>query len=294
MASIRPRLGNIVIAESVSMKNHSSFYTGGNAEYYAEPRSIEECLNVLEIAYKKNLNITVIGSGTHILVSEKGIPGLVICTSSIKGITIKGNLVEAAPGEPLDNIINQAIDHNLIGLEELGGIPGTIGGAVSVNASSNGRSISDVFFYADYLSFDGRYFRRPFYHDYFRKQQSSFGIDGIIVSIALQLNPSRASAEARRRKEKYVELMFIPPCRRFSGEIFKDPEGMSAESVIRRLDIKGRGKASFSDYQPNSIFTLPGCTSAEIHDLITEAEERAEVELGIRLERSLSVLGDFT
>ncbi|MBO8469412.1 MAG: FAD-binding protein, partial [Spirochaetes bacterium] len=272
MASIRPRLGSIVIAESVSMKNHSSFYTGGNAEYYAEPRSIEECLNVLEIAYKKNLNVTVIGSGTHILVSEKGIPGLVICTSSIKGITIKGNLVEAAPGEPLDNIINQAIDHNLIGLEELGGIPGTIGGAVSVNASSNGRSISDVFFYADYLSFDGRYFRRPFYHDYFRKQQSSFGIDGIIVSIALQLNPSRASAEARRRKEKYVELMFIPPCRRFSGEIFKDPEGMSAESVIRRLDIKGRGKASFSDYQPNSIFTLPGCTSAEIHDLITEAE----------------------
>ena len=108
MASIRPRLGNIVIAESVSMKNHSSFYTGGNAEYYAEPRSIEECLNVLEIAYKKNLNVTVIGSGTHILVSEKGIPGLVICTSSIKGITIKGNLVEAAPGEPLDNIINQA------------------------------------------------------------------------------------------------------------------------------------------------------------------------------------------
>ena len=294
MSSVHRKAESIVIAEGVSMKDRTSFYTGGKAEYYAEPRSTEECRSVLELAYKKSLPVTVIGSGTHVLVSERGIPGLVLSTASMKGITIKGNLMEIAPGEPFDNVINIAIEHNLIGLEELAGIPGTVGGALSVNASANGREIADVFFYADYLSFDGLYMRRPAYGDYFRAQKTAFGIDGIVVSIALRLTPSRASAEARKSKEKYVELMFIPPCRRFSGEIFRDPEAMSAASIIRRIGPLSYGRASFSDYQPNSIFTFPGCKADEIHSLIKLAEEKSESELGIKLERSISVFGDFS
>ena len=213
----------------------------------------------------------------------------------IKGITIKGDLLEASPGETLDNVINQAIDHNLIGLEEIAGIPGTIAGAISVNAQANGRSISDVFFYADYLTLSGEMHRRPCYHEYFTKQNSIFSPDEFIISIALRLQPSKASAEARVRKEKYVELMFIPPCRRFSGEIFRDTEGMSAADAIRSAGLTGPSgfRAEFSEYQPNSIFTYPGCTPSEIYTLILRAEREVKEKLGIELERSITVLGSF-
>ncbi len=295
MAHYSEKLSSLVLTDNMDMKKHSSFSTGGCAEYYAEPRNVYDCLTVLEVAYQKGLCVTVIGAGTHLLVSDTGIPGLVISTASMKGMTIKGNLVITAPGEALDNVINQAIDHNLIGLEEIAGIPGTIAGAVSVNASANDKSISDFFLYADYISKDGHIHRRPCFHDYFKKQKSAFRSDEMIISIALRLTPSRASAEARVRKEQYVEKMYIPPCRRFSGEIFRDSPEMRADTAIRIAGLTGPNgmKAEFSEYQPNSIVTYPGCTSREIYTLIENGRNEVKAKLGIDLDLSLTLLGDF-
>ena len=122
MAIERQGLSNLVLTEGMDMRRHSSFSTGGKAEYYAEPRSVFDCLIALETAYRKNLSITVIGAGTHVLVSDSGIPGLVISTASMRGMSIKGNLLIASAGETLDNIINIAIEHNLTGLEEIAGV----------------------------------------------------------------------------------------------------------------------------------------------------------------------------
>ena len=296
MAIERQGLSNLVLTEGMDMRRHSSFSTGGKAEYYAEPRSVFDCLIALETAYRKNLSITVIGAGTHVLVSDSGIPGLVISTASMRGMSIKGNLLIASAGETLDNIINIAIEHNLTGLEEIAGIPGTIAGAVSVNASANGSAISDFFFYADYITPDGKIHRRPGFHDSFRKQKSPFLSSDLIISVALRLTPSRASAEARVRKERFVEMMYIPPCRRFSGEIFRDPAEMKADEAIRLAGLTGPNgsRAEFSEYQPNSILTYPGCASDEIYHLIRMGEERVREKLGIRLERSITLLGEFT
>lgn len=97
------------------------------------------------------------------------------------------------------------------------------------------------------------------------------------------------------RKEEYVERMFIPPCARFSGEIFRDPEGMKAEDALRKAGMTGYHglRAEFSEYQPNSIFTYPGCTSDEIYSLIRMAEREVEEKTGIRLTRSITLLGPF-
>ena len=296
MALQHQKLSSFVLTENMDMSRHSSLSTGGRAEYYAEPRSIQDTIHVVEIAYKKGLPITVIGSGTHVLVADGGIPGLVISTAGMKGMSIKGDLIITAPGETLDNLINVAIEHNLIGLEEIAGIPGTIAGAVSVNAVANGRSISDVFFYADYLTANGEIHRRPCFHDYFKKQKSAFKNGEIMISIALRLIPSRKTAEARERKENYVEKMFIPPCRRFSGEIFRDTPFMSAAEAIKKAGLTGKNGrgAEFSEYQPNSIFTYPGCSSGEVYNLIREAEVTVKEKLGIDLERSITLLGNFT
>ena len=295
MDRTRPRQAEIIVTQSVSMRGLSSFHTGGKAEYYAEPRDSEEMMSVLELAYKRSLPVTVIGGGTHILVSEEGVPGIVISTRGLRGISIKGDLLLASPGEMLDHIINIAIEHSLIGMEEIAGIPGTIAGAVTVNANANGRSISDLFFYADVLTPDGRMHRYPNYQDAFGSQSSVIGSGGIVMLVALNLIPSRQTAEARMRKEEYVEKMFIPPCARFSGEIFRDPDGMRAEDALRLSGMTGSHglQAEFSEYQPNSIFTYPSCTSDEIYALIQMAETEVESRLGIRLCRSLTMLGPF-
>ena len=295
MVRMKPREAEIIVTEAFSMSDRSSFHTGGKAEYYAEPRDLEETRSVLELAYKRSLPVTIIGGGTHILVSEEGIPGIVLSTRGLRGISIKGDLLLASPGEMLDIIINIAIEHSLIGLEEIAGIPGTIAGAITVNANANGRSISDLFFYADVLTPDGRMHRYPNYQDAFGSQSSVIGRGGLVVMVALNLIPSKRTAEARMRKEEYVERMFSPPCARFSGEIFRDPEGMKAEDVLRKAGMTGYHglRAEFSEYQPNSIFTYPGCTSDEIYSLIRMAEREVEEKTGIRLTRSITLLGPF-
>ncbi len=295
MGSSGQGLSSLVITEDMDMKRRSSFSTGGKAEYYAEPRNVYDCLGVLEMAYRKGLGVTVIGAGTHLLVSDDGIPGLVISTASMKGMSIKGSLLIAAPGEALDNVINKAIDHNLIGLEKIAGIPGTIAGAVSVNASANGMALSDVFFYADYIASDGCIHRRPCFHDFFRRQRSIFSNNEMIISIALRLTPSRASAEARVKKEEYVERMFIPPCRGFSGEIFRDRPEMKAATAIRISGLTGPNgsHAEFSEYQCNTIMTYPGCTSAEIYSLIERGRRVIKEKTGLDFERSITFLGKF-
>ena len=295
MVPLHSGLSGLTIAEGMDMKSLSSFATGGKAEYYAEPKTIHDAVSLLEIAYAKNLPVTIIGAGTHILVSDSGIPGMVISTAGMKGMTIRGRLLVASPGESMENVINQAIDHNLVGLEKIAGIPGTIAGALSVNASANGSTLSDSFFYADYLTMDGLLRRRPGFHDYIRRQGSMFRDGEMIISVALLLEPSRASAEARVRKEEYVEKMYIPPARRFSGQIFRDSDAMSASDALKAAGLAGKSglRAEFSAYQPNTILTWPGCTSDEIFELIRHAEKTVKEKLGITLERSLTILGSF-
>ena len=291
----RSHQAEFIVTEGYDMRHRSSLETGGKAEYYAEPRDTEEARSVLELAYRRSLPLTIIGGGTHILVSDEGVEGIVLSTRCMKGISIKGDMLVASPGEMLDNIINIAIEHRLSGLEEIAGIPGTIAGAIAVNANANGRAISDLFLYSDVLTPDGYMHRYPHYLDAFREQSSIIGGTGIVTSVALSLIPSIKTAEARMRKEAFVESMFIPPCRRFSGEIFRNPEGMKAEELLRKAGVPGPTglRAEFSEYQPNSIFTYQGCTSDEIYTAMLMAKRKVERKLGVKLERSLTLIGSF-
>ena len=278
-----------------SLSNASFFNFGGTAEYYAEPANTAELQSLLEEAYRRNLPVTVIADGTHVLISDEGIEGLLICTKRLKGMTIKGNLVTAYAGETLSDVINFSIDHNLTGLEELGGIPGTIAAAIRQNASFQGRFLSDSFLYADYFTLDGRIHRHPDFHKLFGCDTSPFENDEVILSVSLGLKPCRRSAECRVKKEKYVALQFIPPALNFVGKVFKTPEGETARSVIRRAGLTGNlgFKAEFSPFQSNCIFTTPGCTAKEIKELIEYVQEEAYRRTGVKLESLVSFLGRF-
>ena len=281
---------NIYQDYPIGMK--TCFKTKGIAEYYSEPRDLSECLIALEYAYSKNINVSTIGAGTHVLVSDEGVPGLVISSKEMKGIAIKGVLVEAMGGEMLNTLINTTIDHNLIGLEPLGGLPGTIAGAIASNASAHGISISQFEFYTDYLTIGGRMHRIPNYCDMnFMVPQ-----DSLMIGTALRLRPSKQTAEARMRKEEFVEIAFIPPAENFSGYIFRNIDEKKLANLLERKNgyaLEGC-KAEFSKYQSNSIFTYPGCTASEIDRIINHVSDLIEKEEGERPLLALKKLGAFS
>ncbi len=284
----------IFIKDNYPLSKSSTLSTSGSAELYAEPKNINELMDILEIAYAKNIKISILGAGTHTLITDGQAEGLVISTRSMQGLTMKGTLLECYPGEMLERIIDKAIEHQLVGLEKLAGIPGTIGGAITSNAEANGCAISDFVYYFDYITYSGRIKRQPNYNDTFSKQKLNMTEDGIIVNVALRLNPSKATAEAKIRKRMYVELMFIPPCANYLGQVFRDTKDISAAKTIKALGLdRLNGIAEFSEYQPNCIFTQAGCKASDVYNLIVKAEKLAKTELNIQLERSLTLLGQF-
>lgn len=266
----------------------------GIAEFYSEPRNINELMEVLEGAYKLNVPVSILGAGTHTLISDSFIEGVVISTKLLKGITMKGTLLECLPGEMFESVIDKAIEHQLIGMEKLAGIAGTIAGALFSNRGANGTSISDFVYYFDMITFSGKIIRVQNYYDTFSPQSLNLPESGVITNIALRLKASKATAEAKIRKGMYIEFMFIPPATRYISQIFKDRKDMSASRIIKTLGMdKLTGKAEFSSYQGNSIFAYPDCTANDVYALIKLTEKRAKREMKIDLERSVSLLGDF-
>jgi UDP-N-acetylenolpyruvoylglucosamine reductase len=280
------------------LRNLSSLGCGGNADYFFEPKNTVELETIIRIANEYSIPFTILGDGTNVLISDKGIRGFVISMKSFLGITIKGDLVTALAGENLDRLINRAIEHNLTGLEELGGIPGTIGGAVKGNAGANDKWISNYFFYADYLQKDGILRRKAFHDDDFAYRKSPFSDTDIILSCAFRLVPNKDSASARLRKDRFRAAkikkgQFLSPS---AGCFFKNPEGMSAGALIDKAGLKGRtlGGAVISPFHANFIVNPERKASAkELYDLSQIAIEEVHKQFGVKLEYEIRLLGEF-
>lgn len=285
------------IVPDMDLSTLSSLGTGGKAECLATPHHIGQLVALLDTAREHGIPVTVIGSLTNTLVSDEGIEGIVISTKGIRGIVIKGDLLTAYAGERLDEVINKAIGHNLSGLEELGGIPGTVGGATFGNAGANGTEISTHFFYSDYITKDGRIRRMPAYSDAFSYRHSPFTDDDIILSTAFRLIPNRDSAESRKRKEHFKQLRIERGQFRYpsAGSVFRNPPLLSAGRLIDEAGMKGfvHKGAMVSPYHANFIVNAGGATSRDIWELSQIVLAAVEKKFNITLEYEIRLLGKF-
>lgn len=284
----------IKLERNKSLEGLTLFKSRGTAEYYAEPENVRGLRDALLIAKELDLRITVIGSGTHVILPDHGIDGLLISTKNLKGITIKGSLITCMAGESLNNVINSAIEHNLMGLEEFGGIPGTIAAAMRINARAQGKHISSYHFYTDTMSYDGKIHRKPDYLDFFNSRRTILDENEILLSTTLRLREGKRTAEARIRKEKFIELMFIPPCTNFIGNVFKDGEDYRAADLIKRAGMDGdKGlRCEFSSFQSNCLFSYSDCTVSDVMKLINMTRDAVFKDSGIMLEESLSIVSE--
>ncbi len=288
------------IRNHVALHKFTTLKVGGCAEWFLAPRSEAELLEGLLWARERDLPLTFIGAGSNLLVSDAGIPGLTICTRSLRGSRCdeRTGRIIAAAGEPIPKLAWQAAERGWSGLEWAVGIPGTAGGLVAMNAGAQGGCAADVVLSARVANGYGHVQALPaalleFAYRHSALQQG----DRIVTEVVLQLEPGGdPQSVAERTASKLAHRHRTQPYQQPScGSVFRNPPSQAAGWLIERAGLKGHqiGQARVSDLHANFIVNCGGATAADVYHLIHFVRDRVYHAWGVHLEPEVKFLGAF-
>jgi UDP-N-acetylenolpyruvoylglucosamine reductase len=269
--------------------------TGGPARWFARPTSMELLVSALRFAKEERLPLAVVGLGSNLLVADAGFDGLVVrLDGSLATIELDGEHALCGGGASLAAVVRRATDSGLSGIEFGCAIPGTVGGAVRMNAGAYGGELRDVLIEALVVSADG--VRRHGPDELEMTYRHSNVAPGEVVAVALLgLSPApiervRATVKAMQARRAAAQ----PRKARTFGSVFKNPdEGPGAGQLLEACGLKGHviGGAQISTVHANFIENLGDATSADVAALIGEGRRRAREQFGVELEHEVELLG---
>ena len=293
------------IVEFAPMSRYTTLRLGGPAEILCEVTSAEQIMEALSAANALEVPVTILGNGSNLLVRDGGIRGLVIHVGDGFGAVSEpvplpdGRFaITAQGGATLTRLANAAADHGLSGMEFAGGIPGTVGGAVYMNAGAYGGEMKDVVTCVTAIEPDGRtvaYTGEEMEFGYRRSRLSQDGRPVAVTSVTVALNTGDADTiraamrefNARRREKQPVTL---PSC----GSTFKRPEGQFAGTLIDQCGLKGAriGGASVSELHAGFLVNDQQGTAADYLSLIAHVQKTVLEKTGVALETEVRILGE--
>ncbi len=258
------------------MKNHTTFKTGGPADYLVNVASLEELKEVILLAKQTATPFMVLGKGSNILVSDKGIEGAVISLCKMDEISVNGNVITAKSGASLASVCMKALEASLTGLEFAYGIPGTVGGGLYMNAGAYSGEMSQVVLSAKYIDLNGNFGEisnkdmKLGYRTSLFKQG-----DKIITEVTFLLKQGKREEIkalmddflSRRRDKQPLEYPS-------AGSTFKRPQGYFAGALIEKCSLKGLtiGGAMVSKKHAGFIVNIGNATSRDILELINTVQ----------------------
>ena len=279
-----------IIREEEPLARHTSFRIGGPAELMVFPRNRNELQAVLRCAAEAGVTPRILGAGTNVLAPDEGVRGLVICLrDTFMGLTLlDGARIEAMSGMTLAKTAMFAARNGLSGLEFAHGIPGTVGGAIYMNAGAYGGEIRDVAIETEFMRLDGTVERVFGQAQGFGYRTSAFqGREGVIVSAVFALKPGNEmeirekiyELNQRRRDSQPLELPS-------AGSTFKRPKEGYAAALIDQAGLKGFtvGGAQVSEKHAGFVVNRGGATAADVLRLIDAVRERVLQTSGIEVE----------
>ncbi len=280
----------------VSMKNYTSFKVGGPAELFLSPEDAGQTAKLVCFCEKEEIPVFVLGKGSNLLVSDRGIKGAVIYTGKQCGISlVDENTVRAQSGASLAQLCTFALENSLSGLEFAYGIPGTVGGAVFMNAGAYGGEMKDVLLNSEYVSTDGTSGELDNEAMELSYRHSAYENSNLVITAAsVRLAPadrneikSTMNDILARRKEK--QPLEYPS----AGSTFKRPEGNFAGALIEQCGLKGVsvGGAQVSEKHAGFIINRGGATAADILSLIKHVQARVKAQTGVSLETEIRLIG---
>lgn len=289
-----------LLRPQVPLANLTSFRVGGPAEWYVAPRHIDELLASFEWADSQALPLTLLGAGSNLLVSDSGLSGLVVCTRHLRSthFDLSTGRVTAGAGEPIARLAWQAAAHGWQGLEWAVGIPGTVGGAVVMNAGAHQTCAADLLVSVETISSTGRVEQLTPQELGFRYRTSILqGGDRLVTQATFQLQPGadpkqvRAITTEHLKQRRNAQPYHLPSC----GSVFRNPEPHAAGWLIEQLGLKGYqiGGAQVAERHANFILNCGDAKANDIFQLIRYVQHQVEQHWSLSLEPEVKILGQF-
>jgi UDP-N-acetylmuramate dehydrogenase len=283
--------GNISISEPLS--RFTTFRIGGPADYYLEPKDREDLLNLIKYLKELQYPYIIIGNGSNVLISDEGIRGAAINLEfGFHKIEVIKNKVYAEAGIRLSKLVDVCIEHSLVGIENLAGIPGTLGGAILMNAGAYGGEISNFIKRVEVL--DGIEIK------FLEKEECGFAyrrsnLEGkIILSAEFELPFGDKTKARERRKELLLKRNQAQPVELpNAGSIFKNPPGDYAARLIEQAGLKGLtiGGAKVSEKHANFIVNFNKASANDVIELMKIMQDTVYQKFGIMLEPEIKMIG---
>lgn len=288
---------NAEICTNESMKNHTSFRIGGNADCFCEVKDVASLRNIIRLCREFDTPYFILGLGSNLLVSDKGIEGVVIkLGGEFNEITLsEGNTVRCGAGSTLARLCNFARNMSLGGLEFAWGIPGSVGGAVYMNAGAYDGEIKDTVCSVDYMDKNGSIKRCKKEDLDFSYRHSAFtDTDNIIISATFRLVPKPQHEISERMQELMERRKTKQPINHPSaGSVFKRPEGYYAAALIEECGLKGYeyGGAQVSPKHSGFIVNDNGASAEDVLGLIEHIKKVVKEQKDVDLSCEVKFIG---
>lgn len=283
------------------MSKHTSFKIGGPADFFIEIQNIKELKFVLELANKNNIPITVIGNGTNLLVSDKGIRGIVlkIAISDLKVVRRKDKAeITISSGYSVGKLSYLALKEELSGLEFLAGIPGSVGGAIRMNAGAYGMEMKDIVISTKYMEKSGKIKKINLQEHEFSYRNSVFAKmkDAIIIETVLEAKYG-VKEEIKTKIDEYMKSRIekqpleLPN----AGSTFKRKENIITAKIIDECGLKGYriGDAAVSEKHAGFVVNLGNATANEVIELTDYIKKVVKEKKNIDIELEILKIGEI-
>jgi UDP-N-acetylmuramate dehydrogenase len=294
----------VQIREQVSLREWTWWKIGGLVEFFGPPETVEDVREAVQFAQSRKLQVTVLGGGTNVLISDAGVAGLVIAMRKLTGTNVTetaGRLhIQALAGTPKAELLKPFLSRRMAPALFLCGLPGDLGGGVAMNAGVGEeirpREFVEITDSIEVVSLEGpAAVRRLNKGDLRWSYRSSTGWQpGIIVSVSLSWPlgqddeiPAKVKEATRNRLRR--QPLELPSC----GSTFKNPPGHHAGQLIEQAGLKGFqvGEAQVSTKHANFIVNLGSAKAADVHTIIQQVQTKVDEKFGVRLEPEVKYLG---
>ena len=285
------------VRENEPMKLHTTFRVGGPADVLVTPDT-ESLPEVIGLCKKHNLPYYVIGNGSNLLVGDKGIRGVVIAMTNRMGeILCDGEVITAGAGATLAQIASLAAGKGLTGFEFAAGIPGTLGGAVVMNAGAYGREMKDVITSAVVLDKEGNLKELPVDElDLSYRHSCIPEKEYVVLRVTMKLQRGEEEAIRAKMAELREQRVTKQPLEYPSaGSTFKRPEGYFAGKLIMDAGLRGYqvGGAQVAEKHCGFVINKNNATAADIVQLMQDVSAKVKEQFGVSLEPEVKMIGEF-
>lgn len=285
-----------IIKYDEPMKKHTSFKVGGPADILVLPSTIEDIKKVINLCIDMNIDYFVMGNGSNLVVKDGGFRGVIIKLMQLNRIVVDGTTVTAECGSLLSQVASEALKYSLHGVEFASGIPGSVGGAVAMNAGAYGPEIKDILEWAEVLDCQGNILKLSNpemmlgYRDSIVQRKNY-----VVLSACFKLEEGDSEAIKNRMMELNKRRADKQPLTYPSaGSTFKRPEGYYAAKLIDDSGLKGRtcGGAQVSEKHSGFIINTGDATAKDILDLIQIVKDTVKEKYNVNIEPEIKIIGE--